>query len=554
MKSQVVSVLAKHTPLSIEEIQSLIEIPPSPEIGDYAFPCFILAKHLKKNPVQIALELSKKISQKNFEKIVANGPYLNFFVDKSSLAEAVLKEIFKKKEKYGSSNVGKSKKIVVEFSSPNIAKPFGIGHLRSTIIGSAIANIYEFSGYKTLKINYLGDWGTPFGKVIAGFKKFGSEKALKKNPVRHLYECYVLANEQNLEEEAREWFKKMEDGDKMALSLWKRFRELCTDEFNNLYSLLNVKFDVFSGESVYANKMDSTINLLDEKKLLEKSDGAQIVNLEKYNLGVALIKKSDGATLYATRDLTAAIDRHKNYKFEKMIYEVGSEQNLYFKQLFKMLELLGFSWAKNLSHANHGLYLDDDGKKFSTRKGKTVFMEDIFDDAKKLAKTELKKRSQLSEKELEKRAQAIAISAIVYGDLKNYRENDIVFDVERFLSFEGNTGPYLLYSYARAKSILRKSKYKKSRFEIPSLNASEKKLVVQLQKFPEVVEKARNDLAPNHIANYAYELAQIFNEFYHSEKVLGAEDESQKIALVESFSIVLKNALHLLGIKVLEEM
>jgi arginyl-tRNA synthetase len=329
MKEIIASIILKElkNTLKKEEIERLIEIPPSSELGDFAFPCFILAKELKKNPVQIARELSQKIKSNEFERIEAKGPYLNFFVNKKSSAEDTLKEIQKRKDKYGSLDSGKGKTFVIDLSAPNIAKPFGIGHLRSTIIGNSISKIAEFSGYKTVKINYLGDWGTQFGKLIVGYNKFGDPKKLKSDPIKHLLDVYVKVNNSpELEEESREEFKKLEDGDKKNLALWKQFKALSLKEFNKIYGILNIKFDVISGESLYNDKMEPVINELRSKSLLTHSEGAQIVDLNKYGLGVCLIRKSDGATLYATRDITAAIDRYKNYKFDKMIMRLAQSR------------------------------------------------------------------------------------------------------------------------------------------------------------------------------------------------------------------------------------
>lgn len=555
MKSQIVKLLKKEVPLSEEQLANLIEVPPSSELGDFAFPCFSLAKQLKKAPQQIALDLSKKISSKELEKVEAKGPYLNFFLKRDSIVLETINKIQKQKEKYGSA-VKNKKTIVIDMSSPNIAKPFGIGHLRSTIIGESLSRICYFMGYKTIKVNYLGDWGTQFGKLIVGYKKYGSASKLKKDPINHLLELYVkVSNNPDLEQESRDWFRKLESGDKEALKLWKLFRKLSLEDFSRIYALLNVKFDVISGESLYNNKMDSTIKELESKNLLKESEGAKVVDLEKYGLGICLIKKSDGATLYATRDLTATLDRYKKYKFERMIYEVGSEQKLHFNQVFKVLELLGHSWAKNCIHVDHGLYLGKDGKKLATRKGTNFFMSDILDETISLAKKEIAKREKLSNSELDKRAKQIALAAIIYGDLKNYRTNDITFDIDRFLEFEGNTGPYLLYTYARARSILRKAKYKYSpNIKTSKIEDREKQLVLELNKFPEVVLHSYNQLSPNLIANYAYGVSQKFNEFYHSEKVIGSENERFKLVLVDSFSKVLKNALFLLGISTIEKM
>lgn len=554
MKELILNVLSKHTGLDRESLAHSLEVPPSSELGDYSFPCFALAKQLKKSPVQIASELASKIKSKEFEKVESKGPYVNFFINRSSLAETTLKDILKKKDKYGFSKEGAGKSIAIDLCGTNIAKPFGIGHLRSTIIGNSISNISQFLGYKTIKINYLGDWGTQFGKLITGYKHFGEENKLKDDPISHLLEIYVKANSEEYEDEARAWFKKLEDGDAEAVSIWRRFRELSIKEFDKVHALLGVKFDVVSGESLYNNKMDKIIKELDKKGLLAESEGAKIVDLDKYGLGVCLIQKKDGATLYATRDITAAIDRHRKYKFDKMVYEVGIEQTLHFKQFFKVLELMGYNWAKDCVHVGHGLYLDSDGKKFATRKGKTVFMADVLNETFELAKKEIQKREKISGKELEERARKIALAAIYYGDLKNYRENNIIFDIERFLSFEGNTGPYLLYSYARAKSILRKADYKSLNLKLPKLDDKEKILIMEFAKFPEVVKNAYSQLAPNLIANYAFEISQKFNEFYHSEKVIGSENEQLRLALVHAFSQVLKNALSLLGISVIERM
>jgi len=510
-----------------------------------------LAKKFRKSPAQIASDLALKIKpSKEIESIKPIGPYINFFYSSSLLAQKTIQQILKEGDKYGSTKINKGKTLVIDFSSPNIAKPFGVGHLRSTIIGNSIANIADFIGYKTVRINYLGDWGTPFGKVLAGYKSFGSATKLKKNPINHLYEVYVLANEKKMDDEGRVWYKKMESGDKIALDLWKKFRTLSIQNFNQIYKKLGIKFDVTTGESYYNKKMEPVINKLKSEGLLKDSEGAQIVDLTHFNLGVLLIKKSDGATLYATKDLAMAIDRYQKYKFTEMFYEVGSEQKHYFSQLFKTLELLGNKWADNCEHIDHGLYLDKDGKKLSTRKGKTIFMEDLLAETQAIAESEIKKRSpKLSKKEITNRAEKITRAAIFYGDLKNFRRNDAIFDIEKFLSFEGDTGPYLLYTYARAKSILNKSKVKQ---KITQSNVSEKEksLILKLDKFQEIILQAYKARSPNIIANYAYHLAQSFNEFYHSEKVLGSQNEAFKLSLVTATATVLKNSLKLLGMDV----
>ncbi|MDP3881562.1 MAG: arginine--tRNA ligase [Nanoarchaeota archaeon] len=556
MKQSIIKLL-EEAGVNKEVAENNLEVPKESTLGDYAFPCFSLAKEFKKNPVEIAKNLVSKIKSPDLEKVEANGPYVNFFINRSSLVQNVIKKIVKEKGNYGSSKGGKGKKIVIDLSAPNIAKPFGIGHLRSTIIGNSISNLASFQGYRPIKINYLGDWGTQFGKLITAYKKWGDKKKLQTAPIKHLQELYVRINQdESLEQESRDWFRKLEEGNKEALKLWRDFRDLSLKEFDKIYSLLNVKFDVVSGESLYNGRMEAVVNMLSEKNLLKEDKGALIVDLTGYNLGVCLIKKSDGATLYATRDITAAIDRYNKYKFARMIYEVGSEQTLYFKQFFKVLDLAGFKWARNCVHVSHGFYLDSDGKRFSTRKGKTVLMEEVLNEALDLAKQELKKRySDLEQKEVEKRARAIALAAIFYGDLKNYRASDAIFDIDRFISFEGDTGPYLLYAYARARNILRKANYKQpGRITVKSLDDLEKTLISQLGQFPQVALNAYEQYAPNLVANYAFQLSQAFNEFYHKNQVIGSEEENFRLILVDAFSQVLKNALNLLGIQVLEEM
>ncbi len=563
MKEAVIKLLKKalkekKIKLKDEEIERLIESPPSPHMGDYAFPCFFLAERLKQEPHQIALELRGEIgdpSATDFDDVQTKGGYINFFLDRKNLARKVIFESITNKAKFGRGDIGKRKKVVVEFSSPNVAKPFGIGHLRSTIIGNALANICEFEGFKVIRLNYPGDWGTQFGKLLLGYEKFGSEKKLQRNPIKHLYDVYVkVGTAKKYEKGAREWFKKMEDGDRKTLMLWKLFKNFSLKDFKRIYKIFGIKFDVISGESEYNKKMKKVIQELKDKKLLRKSEGAYAVNLKKYGLGMVLIQKTDGATLYATRDITAAIDRYKKYKFDTMIYEVGQEQKLYFQQLFKVLELMGYEWAKNCIHVDHGFYLDKDGKKFATRKGKTVFMEDILDKTIDLAKKGIKKRvSRISKDELEKRALKIAISAIFYGDLKNNRQSNVIFNIKKFVSFEGDTGPYILYSYARASSILEKTT-NKDKFEVPDLESEEVALVKKLSQFPDVVLDSYNSLNPSLIANYSYQLAQIFNEFYHNCKVIGSEQEAFRLALIQAFRQIPKNSLGLLGISVLEKM
>ena len=562
MKKEIVKLLKKplkdlKVDLKDEQIEKIIEIPPSPGMGDYSFPCFFLADRMKMSPHEIALEIREKIGdfpETEFEDVETDGPYVNFFVNRKSLARQVVWDVITQKKKYGESKEGQGKKVIVEFSSPNIAKPFGIGHLRSTIIGNSLANIFEFSGYKVTKINYPGDWGTQFGRLLAGYQKFGKEKLLLKDPINYLLKVYVKASNKKYDKSALEWFKKMEDGDRKALLLWKLFKGFSMEDLKKTYKLLGIKFDAYEAESQYNKKARELLEELKEKKIVKKSKGAQIIELEAQGLGTAVIEKSDGTTLYATRDLAAAIDRQKRYKFDRMIYEVGQEQKLYFKQLFKILDMMGYKWAKSCIHVDHGLYLGKGGKKFSTRKGSMIFLKEIIDETLILAKKEIKKRdSTISKKALEERALKTAIAAIFYGDLKNNRTNNIVFDLKKFVSFDGDTGPYILYSYARASSIMKKSEIK-SKFEVSELEDKELELVKKISLFPEIVMQAQQNLNPSVIANYSYQLSQAFNEFYHVCRVIDSPQETFRLALVQSFRQTLKNAMSLLGIEVLEKM
>lgn len=566
MKEKVVKVLEKPLKelglkLKSEEIDFLIEVPRFTDMGDYAFPCFSFADKLGKSPHDIALEIREKIGEfpeVDFDNIEVQNGYINFFIVKSALARQVVLNVIKNKEKYGSSSIGKNQKIVIDFSSPNIAKPFGIGHLRSTIIGNSIANIAKFSGYDVKKINYLGDWGTQFGKLICGFIEFGNEKKLKKYPIKHLLDIYVKVNKiKKYEEPSRKAFKLLEQKDKDLLKLWNKFRNLSLKEFEKIYKIFGITFDEISGESIAMEKTKSLIRELNKKKLLKESEGASIVDLENHKLGVCLIQKSDGSTLYATRDIAEAIRRFKKYKFNTMIYESGQEQTLHFKQVFRVLELMDYPWAKNCIHVSHGLYLDNKGKKFSTRKGKNVLMQDIIDKTKKLAEKEIKKRwPNISKKQLEKTGLTVALSAILYGDLKNNRKNNMVFDLKKFTSFDGDTGPYMLYTYARAGSILEKAGKNNANknFQVKNIEDSEFELVKIISNFQKVVLDSFNNLNPSLVANYCYELCQKFNSFYQNCPVIKSEKTFFRLALVEAFRYTLKNSLNLLGINIVEKM
>ena len=574
MKGAVLDIIKKalkelKVDLSSDEINRMIEVPHSKEMGDYSFPCFSLSKKLKLPPNDIAISLREKIGDfplENFEDVQTSGAYVNFFVNKKFFVKKVLIEVLSEKNNYGKLKTQEDKTIVIDFSSPNIAKPFHIGHLRSTIIGNSLANISKSLGFRTKKINYLGDWGTQFGKLIFGFQRFGDEKKLKKNPLEHLLEIYIkVSKNKKYEENSRAWFNELEKGNETAVQLWKIFRKISINNFEEIYKKLGISFNEVSSESSTIKNIDNVMDILKEKKLLKKSKGALIVDLRKYSLGVCMIKKTDGSSTYAVRDIAEAIRRYKKYNFDKMIYEVGMEQVLHFKQIFKVLELMGFEWFKNCVHVSHGFYLGKDKKKFSTRNGKLIYLNDILNKTESLAKIEIKKRTKkISKEELSKRAWIIAIASIFYGDLKNYRLNNIVFDLKKFTSFEGDSGPYLEYSYARASSILRKIKKSSKKQELKNeknfsinseeINEKEYNLVVLLSKFGDVVLDSYKNLNPALIANYSYELSKAFNEFYNSCPVIGSPQEKFRIAIVKSFRQVLKNSLSLLGIETLEKM
>ncbi len=547
---ELATLISKHTKLDLTSIVNLMRIPPSLDFGDVSFPCFTLSKTLKKAPNLIAEELAEVIKAEFLEKVLAVNGYLNFYFDKKHFVKCALVDISKKD--FGKNNHGANKKVIVEMSSPNIAKSFGIGHLRSTIIGESLARIYEFNGYKSIKINYLGDWGTQFGKLLLAFELYGDEKKLLADPINHLQDVYVKLN-QNLTEElevrAKQNFKLMEEGDKKTLATWKKFKEKSIEEFMEIYDLLGVSFDEISGESTQNKKSLEIINKLKDKKIAKQSEGALIIDFED-DLGVGILQKSDGTTIYLSRDISAAIERKEKYDFEEMIYEVGSEQELHFKQVFKALKLMGYKWADNLKHITHGLYLGKDGKKLSTRGGSSVKMRDIWAEVESKVLAELKKRDSA----IDSRLKLITRSAVLYGDLKNFRNTSVIFDAKSITSMEGDTGPYLLYSYARSKSILRKLKFKTQKIGEVVPEMEEYSLIVKLGQFPYIVLTAKLRDDPSQVANYVMSLSQEFNSFYTKCKVQGSDKEDFRASLVYLYAETLKKALNLIGIDTIEEM
>lgn len=546
--------------VSKTDIEKAIEIPPQGKMGDYAFPCFLLASIMKKSPAQIAAELGKSIQHPYIEHVDVVGPYVNFFLNRQAVGRKIIDEILKKKARYGDLSIGQGENITIDLSSPNIAKPFSMGHLRSTVIGNALANIVEKCGFTPVKINHLGDWGTQFGKLITAYKMWGDEERVKANPIQELLALYVRFHEEaekdfELEEEGRHWFKKLEDGDEEALYLWKWFRTASLKEFGRIYQLLGIEFDSYHGEAFYNDKMEAVIKELEEKNLLTESDGAMVVRLEEYNLPPCLIKKSDGATLYATRDLAAALYRKREYHFAKSFYVVGGEQALHFKQLFLVLKKMGYTWADELYHIPFGMMLKD-GKKMSTRKGKIVLLEEVLQDAIRAARDAIESRNPNLENK-DEIARMVGVGAVIFHDLKNDRLNDIEFSLEAMLTFEGETGPYLQYTYARACSLLRKSHVPNSHTSLYEVFEDDKawSIIFLLSRFEEVIASAFFEFNPSRIAKYLLDLSQLFNKYYGTVKILEENDGLvARLKLVKATSIVLREGLRLLGIGTPERM
>ncbi|XQY91883.1 arginine--tRNA ligase [Metabacillus sp. HB246100] len=544
--------------LDKSKLNSMIEKPKYGNMGDLAFPCFELAKIYRKSPQNIALELTKELTLPNiFQNVEAVNGYVNVFLNKEEVSSYIIKEVVSKKEKYGDLNIGNKDVITIDFSSPNIAKPFSMGHLRSTVIGNALALISEKCGYNSIRINHLGDWGTQFGKLIVAYKMWGDEQKVKENPIKELLKLYVRFHEEaeqdeKLNDQGRQWFKKLEGGDKEALELWGWFRDESLQEFTKIYELLGVNFDSTHGKAFYNDKMDRVVQLLEEKKLLKESDGAKVVEIDD-DLPPCLIKKRDGTTLYATRDLAAAIYRQDTYKFVKSLYVVGNEQTLHFKQLFLVLEKMGYKWHEGLKHVPFGMMLKD-GKKMSTRKGKVVLLEDVLNDAINLAKNNiLEKNPTLASKE--NVARQVGTGAVIFHDLKNYRLNDIEFSLEDMLRFEGETGPYVQYTHARASSILRKGDYLESNDEVNISDVEAWSIIKNLMDFPDAIKRAYNGSDPSQIAKYVLELAKAFNKYYGSARILDDKEQKQaRLSLVHSVQIVLNEGLRLLGIEAPNEM
>ena len=545
--------------LDQETILNLLEQPKSSDLGDIAFPAFSLAKIERKAPQAIAADIAEKIDASHFEKVVATGPYVNFFLDKSKISDQVIKSVIKAGADYGQQEEGQGANVTIDLSSPNIAKPFSVGHLRSTVIGDAISNIYKKMGYNTIKINHLGDWGKQFGLLMVAYKKWGSKEAVEANPIDELLKLYVrinaeIENDPALDEEGRLWFKKLEDGDPEATELWQWFRDESLVEFNRIYKLLGVEFDSLNGEAFYNDKMDEAVQILEEKGLLKESKGASIVELDDVNLPPAMIKKSDGATLYITRDIATAIYRARTYNFVKNIYAVGQEQSNHFRQLKAVLKKMGFEWSDDMIHVDFGL-VTKNRQKLSTRKGNIILLEPTLQEAISRAKAQIEEKNPELENK-EEVARAVGVGAVKFYDLKTDRRNGYDFDLEAMVSFEGETGPYVQYAYARIQSILRKANFTPSTDATYSLNDPESwEIIKLLQDFSRVVKRAAENYDPSLIAKYAINLAQAFNKYYAHTRILDESPErDSRLALSYSTAVVLKEALRLLGVDAPEKM
>ena len=554
---QIHKTISEH--LSFEEIYKMIEVPKYAEQGDLAFPAFSLAKVLRKAPQAIAQEIVEAVADENISQAVAMGPYANFFLSKGKFADETLHTVLEQRENYGNFDFGQGRNAIVDMSSPNIAKPMSMGHLRSTVIGNAIANLEKKVGYNPIKINHLGDWGTQFGKLIVAYKKWGTKEAVEQDPIAELLRLYVKFHDEaerdsSLEDEGRAWFKKLEDGDAEAEELWNWFKSESLKEFNRVYDILGITFDSYNGEAFYNDKMDPIVEYLESNGIATIDRGATVVHLDKYDLPPALIKKSDGATLYITRDLAAAHYRKATYDFAKNIYVVGNEQANHFRQLKAVLSEMGRDWQENMIHVGFGL-ITLGGKKLSTRKGKIVLLEEVLREAEELALKQIEaKNPNLPNKE--QVAKQVGVGAVIFHDLKNDRTNNFDFNLEEVVQFEGETGPYVQYTRARAMSILRKAGVSvdlSQALELEDDYAWE--VLKQIENYPNIVKYAESKFEPSVISKYVISLAQAFNKYYANSRIL-QEDEglNARLALVEATAVILKQGLAILGVESPDEM
>lgn len=562
-KEIITNKLSEAAGIDASSVRDALEIPPNPQMGDLAFPCFVLAKTLRKAPPLIAAELAEKIGTGGgISEIKVIGGYLNFFFDRAAFAEQTVGEILDKGEDYGKSDMGNGKTVLVEFSSPNIAKPFHIGHLFSTAVGNSLEHIYRQLGYKTVKLNHLGDWGTQFGKLISAYKRWGDKAVIEKDPINELLKIYVRFHEEaekdpSLEDEAREYFKKLEDGEPETTALWQYFRDVSLVEFKRVYDMLGISFDSYNGESFYSDKMDEVVEILKGKNLLTDSDGAKVVDLSEEGMPPCIILKSNGTTIYATRDIAAALYRHRTYDFYKNIYVVGTPQALHFKQIFSVLKKMCGDWADNCVHVGFGLVKFPD-KKLSTRHGDVVFLEDVLNEA--ISKTlEIIEQNSPEMENKEEVAKKIGIGAILYTFLKNNREKDIIFSWDTMLDFDGESAPYVQYSYARAKSVLRRAEISYDGADLSLLTSDDEyELIKLLDGFLQATVNAADKNEPFYINRYATNVAKAFNKFYNTSPILKNDVpeplRKARLALCSASASVIRSALGLLGIETVEKM
>lgn len=569
-KKEIAEIIAKNLEgLTEDEIKSMIEIPQDQSMGDYAFPCFRLAKTMRKAPNLIAAELAEKLQgEKIFSEVSPVNAYVNMFVSREEMMKSTVSEVLEEKENFGRSDIGGNKKVIVEFSSPNIAKPFHIGHIRSTVIGNSLSKIYDALGYDVFKINHLGDYGTQFGKMICAYRRWGNREDVINSPIKTLLGYYTkfhveVEEHPELEDEARAIFTKLEQGSKEEVELWQWFREESLKEFQRVYDMLGIEFDSYNGESFYSDKMPRFEKELSDKGLLHESKGAQVVDLEEYKLGTALIKKSDGSSLYITRDIAAAVYRKENYDFYKNIYVVATQQNLHFQQLFKILELMGYDWANQCVHVPFGMVRLEEGT-MSTRHGRVVFLEDVLNGAIEKTREIIEEKNPNIEN-LEEITSQVGIGAVVFNELSNNRIKDYTFKWDQILNFDGETGPYVQYTHARCASLLRKAGEdivakaqdpKNVDFALLAKSDSAYELTKLIYAFPGVVEQAGEKYEPSIITRHIIDIAQCFNKFYHDEHII-VDDEvekTSKIALVIATKRVIATGIGLLGMKAPERM
>lgn len=555
---------SKISGLTEDQIYEMIEIPSNEEMGDYAFPCFKLAKEYRKAPNIIAKEITEQLPEADFIGKTENvNAYINFFINRELLVKETLKEIMTDKESYGFTKAKDKGNVVIDYSSPNIAKPFHVGHLRSTVIGHSLYRIFEALGYNCIGVNHLGDWGTQFGKLIVAFKKYSSKEEVESKGIAELLRIYVLFHDEaekdpSLEQQARDYFTKMEQGDEEALNLWKWFKEISLKEFQRVYELLGVTFDSYNGEAFYNDKMAAVIKELEDKGLIEVSEGAKIVKLDEFNMPPCLITKKDGSSLYATRDITAAKYRKETYDFKKCIYVTALQQNLHFAQWFKVIEKMGYSWAEDLVHVPFGMVSMESGS-LSTRKGNVIFLEDILNEAIQRIKEIIEEKNPNLENKDEV-ARQVGVGAVIFDDMYNNIIKDIQFSWDRVLNFYGETGPYVQYAHARACSVLRKANANDTCYEnIDYTKITDKDSVAlakELARFKEVIQLAADKYEPSYVARYAVHVAQAFNNFYNNNIILTDDNDvrNARLALVRAVTYTLKNALYLLGIEAPEEM